>query len=92
MLNAIAGRPSNSTSYDSQDEDSLTLREMEVLALVAKGARNRGVSDTLFISLNTVKSHMKNIRRKLKTKDRNRTALVGRIICGGSISGGSTSE
>ncbi len=92
MLNAIAGRPSNSTGYDSQDEDSLTLREMEVLALVAKGARNRGVSDTLFISLNTVKSHMKHIMRKLKTKDRNQTALVGRIIFGGSISGGSASE
>ena len=92
MADATLGPPTTSAGNGRTHEDSLSLREMEVLALVAKGVGNSGVSDTLFISLNTVKSHMKHIMRKLKTKDRNQTALVGRIICGGSISAGSASE
>ena len=76
----------------SQAGDSLSPREMEILALIAKGAGNNKISETLFISLNTVKSHMKKIMRKLKTKDRNQTALVARIILGDISSGGSGPE
>ena len=72
--------------------DSLSPREMELLALIAKGAGNNKISETLYISLNTVKSHMKKIMRKLKTKDRNQTALVARIILGDISSGGSGPE
>ena len=88
-LNTMGGLTPNWTGDDCQDEDSLSPREMEVLALVANGAGNSELSDTLCITLNTVKSHMKNIMRKLRTRDRNQTALVGRIMCGGASSGGS---
>ena len=91
-LDGVLGMPSTTTGDDRLEEDPLSPREMEILALVAKGVGNNDLSETLFITLNTVKSHMKNIMRKLKTKDRNQTALVARIICGGSISDGSRSE
>lgn len=43
----------------------LTLREMEVLRLVAQGRSNRDVADALFISVPTVKRHLTNVLGKL---------------------------
>ena len=62
---------------------------MEVLALVAEGVNNSELCEKLCITLNTVKTHMKNIMRKLKTKDRNQTVLVGKIICRAGSADGS---
>jgi DNA-binding NarL/FixJ family response regulator len=50
--------------------DVLTLREQEVLELVAKGLSNREVGQLLFISENTVKNHLKNIMHKLQVDNR----------------------
>lgn len=49
---------------------SLTARELEVLKLVAKGGSNREIADTLFISENTVKNHVRNILEKLHMHSR----------------------
>ncbi|MFH1853588.1 MAG: LuxR C-terminal-related transcriptional regulator [Candidatus Neomarinimicrobiota bacterium] len=46
-------------------DTDLSLREMEVLRQAARGLSNRQIADSLFISLNTVKTHMKNIHGKL---------------------------
>jgi ATP/maltotriose-dependent transcriptional regulator MalT len=43
----------------------LTKREVEVAALVAKGASNRGIADALVISERTAESHVQNILTKL---------------------------
>ncbi len=43
----------------------LTTRELDVLRQVARGLSNREVADTLFISENTVKNHVRNILEKL---------------------------
>ncbi|MBC7335458.1 MAG: response regulator transcription factor, partial [Clostridia bacterium] len=48
----------------------LTPREREVLALVARGATNKEIAETLFISENTVKNHLRNIMDKLHSKNR----------------------
>ncbi len=48
----------------------LTDRELDVLKLVAKGLNNRLVAKRLFISGNTVKSHMRNILEKLHLHSR----------------------
>ncbi|MFA6001631.1 MAG: LuxR C-terminal-related transcriptional regulator [Thermoleophilia bacterium] len=45
--------------------DILTSREMEVLGVLATGASNRQISELLFISEPTVKSHINKIFRKL---------------------------
>lgn len=46
----------------------LTVRELEVLNLVAKELSNKEIADTLSISERTVESHRKNIFRKTGTK------------------------
>ncbi|MEZ4778489.1 MAG: response regulator transcription factor [Flavobacteriaceae bacterium] len=48
----------------------LTEREMEILDLIAKGNLNKEVSDTLCISLGTVKKHVQNIYEKLHVNTR----------------------
>jgi DNA-binding NarL/FixJ family response regulator len=48
----------------------LTAREREVLNLMISGARNSTIADELVISEGTVKSHVKNICRKLRASNR----------------------
>jgi DNA-binding CsgD family transcriptional regulator len=48
----------------------LTLREVEVLEYLNEGYTNKEISEKLFISLNTVKSHIKNIYIKVNVNKR----------------------
>jgi LuxR family maltose regulon positive regulatory protein len=50
--------------------DPISERELEVLQLIAAGLSNREIADKLFISLNTVKTHTKNLNSKLDVKSR----------------------
>ena len=52
--------------------DPMSSRELEVLHLIAAGLSNREIADNLFISLNTVKTHAKNINSKLNVHSRTR--------------------
>ena len=52
----------------------LSPREGEVLQLVAKGATNKEIADSLFIAENTVKTHLKNIMSKLQLENRTQAA------------------
>src|SRR5690349_15931208 len=56
-------------------EDHLSERELEVLALLARGASNRDAAAQLFISEATVKTHLLHIYAKLGVSDR--AAAVG---------------
>ena len=47
--------------------DTLTKREREILEPVAQGDTNKAISEKLYISIQTVKTHRKNICRKLDT-------------------------
>ena len=50
--------------------ENISERELEVLHLIAAGLSNREIADKLFISLNTVKTHTKNINSKLDVNSR----------------------
>lgn len=50
--------------------ETLSAREREVLALVAKGTSNREIARELFISEATVKTHLTHVYAKLGAKDR----------------------
>jgi len=52
----------------------LSPREGEVLQLVAQGATNKEIADSLFISENTVKTHLKSIMEKLHLANRSQAA------------------
>ena len=55
-------------------ESNLSPREDEVLRLVAQGATNKEIADSLFISENTVKTHLRNIMDKLHLANRSQAA------------------
>jgi LuxR family maltose regulon positive regulatory protein len=50
--------------------DPISDRELEVLHLIKAGLSNREIAERLFISLNTVKTHTKNINSKLSVNSR----------------------
>lgn len=50
--------------------DELTSRETEVLRLIASGLTNAVIARTLFISENTVKSHINHLFAKIGARDR----------------------
>jgi DNA-binding CsgD family transcriptional regulator len=50
--------------------DTLTAREIEVLRLIAAGKTNQEIGDLLFISLNTVATHVRNILEKTDSANR----------------------
>jgi len=51
-------------------ELDLTKREIDVLKLIVQGYSNDEIADKMYISKNTVKSHIKNIYLKLDVKNR----------------------
>jgi len=56
-------------------EETLTLREKEVLTLIAEGASNKEIAYKLNISENTVKNHLRNIMEKLHLQNRVQLAV-----------------
>ncbi|MDR5702311.1 MAG: response regulator transcription factor [Armatimonadota bacterium] len=54
---------------------SLTPREVEVLRLMARGYSNQEIADLTSLSLETVRSHVKNILQKLDQPNRTRAVL-----------------
>ncbi len=60
--------------YISADE--LSMREVQVLRKVAAGCSNKIVADSLAISEDTVKGHMKSILSKLQANDRTHAVTI----------------
>jgi LuxR family maltose regulon positive regulatory protein len=56
--------------------EPLSERELELLRLIAAGMTNRAIADRLMVSVNTVKTHARNIYGKLGV--RNRTEATSR--------------
>lgn len=56
----------------------LTEREMDVLFHIAKGLNNKQISEALFVSVNTIKYHTRNIYEKLDIKKR--TEITSMLI------------
>lgn len=71
LLKAVANRLAD----DEKGEQPLTERELFVLRLVASGASNQAIAEKLSISINTVKSHLKNILEKLHLDNRTQAAM-----------------
>ncbi|WP_366922259.1 HD domain-containing phosphohydrolase [Metallumcola ferriviriculae] len=53
----------------------LTVREREVLTLLANGSNNKEIAEALFITEQTVKSHVSKILQKLEVEDRTKAAV-----------------
>ena len=70
LLKGVAQRVAQEESGDV----SLTEKELLVLRLVASGASNPEIAENLSISINTVKSHIRNILEKLHLTNRTQAA------------------
>lgn len=53
----------------------LTERELEVLQLIVEGCSNAAIADKLYITVGTVKTHVRNILNKLCADDRTQAAV-----------------
>jgi len=58
----------------------LSERELEILTLIAAGLKNKEIAEQLFISLNTVLYHVKNIYGKLGVKKRTLAIIKAREL------------
>ncbi|QMU62366.1 MAG: two-component system response regulator NarL [Gammaproteobacteria bacterium] len=68
-------RQDKNSSPENQEDASLTVREKEILQLIAHGNNNKLIARELNISDGTVKVHVKNLLRKLKVHSRLEAAV-----------------
>jgi LuxR family maltose regulon positive regulatory protein len=60
--------------------EPLTDRELDVLRLMAEGLKYKEIAERLFISLNTVRSHVKAIYGKLNVNNRTQAIEIARQL------------
>ncbi len=58
----------------------LSKREIEILCKIAHGLSNQAIADEMVIELSTVKSHLKNIYRKLNVESRTQAVALARKL------------
>ena len=89
MTRSMAARLLKNVARDrttTAEGEILTDREIDVLRFVAYGASNLLIAEELSISVNTVKTHIKNILAKLRLE--NRTQAATYAVMKGIISSG----
>ncbi|WP_455885003.1 LuxR C-terminal-related transcriptional regulator [Pseudomonas spelaei] len=72
----LALLPAVAVVETSSNQETLSVRELAVLQLIAQGCSNQEISNRLFISLHTVKTHASHINSKLGVE--RRTQAVAR--------------
>src|SRR4051794_23443000 len=68
--------PARPLAAPQSDTVALSRREREVLALVAQGRTNKAIADALFVSPNTVKTHVTSLLHKLHAETRVQLAAI----------------
>ncbi|MEQ9303143.1 MAG: LuxR C-terminal-related transcriptional regulator [Marinoscillum sp.] len=73
---------SRNSNINKQNAGHLKLsdRELEVLDLLATGLSNQEIADKLFVSLNTVKTHLSNLYQKLSVTRRTQAIQKAREL------------
>jgi DNA-binding NarL/FixJ family response regulator len=67
--------PETQDDLDIIDPYTLTERELEVLQLIVEGCSNAVIAERLYITVGTVKTHVRNILNKLSADDRTQAAV-----------------
>lgn len=74
--NKISTEESNTIDKDKIHALGISKREYEVLQLIAKGHSNNEIADLLFVSENTIKTHISNLLLKLHAKRRTQAVKI----------------
>ena len=64
--NDVSVKISNMINQTPQSDEQLSDREKDVIVALVQGMTNKEIADHLFISINTVITHRRNIARKLQ--------------------------
>jgi LuxR family maltose regulon positive regulatory protein len=59
-------------------EEVLSARELDTLKLIAEDLTNQEIANALYISITTVKTHVRNILLKLEAKNRTEAVSIAR--------------
>ena len=59
----------------SRETENLTQRESEILSYVAKGFQDKEIAEKFFLSSETVRTHLRNIYKKLHVRSRTEATL-----------------
>jgi DNA-binding NarL/FixJ family response regulator len=73
LIEQFSSRPARQENPRFAD---MTERELEVLVAIARGLSNEELAATLFISANTVKTHVKRVLTKLGARDRAQAVVM----------------
>nr|WP_237448596.1 response regulator transcription factor [Nocardioides flavescens] len=57
--------------------EGLTERESEILALICRGLSNQEVAQTLFLSINSIKTYIRSLYRKIGAESRSQAVIWG---------------
>jgi LuxR family maltose regulon positive regulatory protein len=72
--------PSETRTPEPSLFEALSERELEVLQLIANGLTNQEIASRLFLSLNTVKAHTRNLYGKLGVHSRTQAVARARVL------------
>jgi LuxR family maltose regulon positive regulatory protein len=77
--------PEQTSTLKPQDPDAVWIdplsdRELEVLQLIAEGLTNQEIASRLFLSINTIKVHTRNIFQKLGVNHRTQAVAKARAL------------
>ncbi|CAN1209193.1 response regulator transcription factor [Tumidithrix helvetica PCC 7403] len=83
--NSSLATPTSNSKLNANEQlpsgfHDLTTREREVLRLIATGASNREIAQSLYISEGTVKNHVTNVLSRLNLRDRTQAAIFANSI------------
>jgi len=76
LLERMAKDPAASADDGREIRDLLSVRELDVLCLVARGLSNAEIGETLHLAETTVKSHVQSMLAKLGVRDRLQAAVA----------------
>ncbi|MBX9692955.1 MAG: response regulator transcription factor [Cyanobacteria bacterium] len=75
LADRTAGKQGKHTALKVVNNHTLSDRELEVLKLVVEGLANQQIAERLFLSIETVKTHMRRVMEKLQVSDRTQAAV-----------------
>ncbi len=75
IASKIADRLVASNRSNQKPYEALSVREIEILQLLAKGYKNKEIAKALWIGESTVKTHVSHILQKLEQEDRTKAVI-----------------
>lgn len=78
--NSSVKAPTTQPSINTSQLESLSNRELEIMALLAQRMSNKEIAEKLFLSVKTVKAHLYNIYQKLNVSTRRQAVVKGNAL------------